>query len=63
MYSSRILITYTGCFKANLDTLTGFYDKYTMCTEKIGVYLFSVHMEFHFIAINQKKITVYIVKI
>ena len=38
----------TGCFKANLDTLTGDYDKYTMCIEKIVVDLFSVHMGISF---------------
>ena len=38
----------TGWFKANLDTLTGDYDKYTMCFEKIVVELFSVHMDISF---------------
>ena len=38
----------TGWFKANLDTLTGDYDKYTMCIEKIVVDLFSVHMDISF---------------
>ena len=40
---------YTGCFKANLYTLTGDCDKYTMCTEKIVVELFSVHLEISFV--------------
>ena len=38
----------TGCFKANFYTLTGDYDKYTVCTEKIVVDFFSVHMEILF---------------
>ena len=38
----------TGCFKAKIYTLTGDYDKYTVCTEKIVVDLFSVHMEILF---------------
>ena len=37
-----------GCFKAKIYTLTGDYDKYTVCTEKIVVDLFSVHMEILF---------------
>ena len=36
---------YTGWFKANLGTLTGDYDKCTMCFEKIAVELFLVHMD------------------
>ena len=49
-YSNVKLFIYTGCFKPNLDTLTGYRycDKYTMCTEKIVVYLFSVHMDISF---------------
>ena len=39
---------HTGCFKANGYTLTGDCDKYIMCTEKIVVDLFSVHMEISF---------------
>ena len=38
----------TGCFKANIYTLTNDYDKYAMCTEKIVVDLFSVHVEISF---------------
>ena len=38
----------TGCFKANGYTLTGDCDKYIVCTEKIVVDLFSVHMEISF---------------
>ena len=38
----------TGLFKSNLDTLTGDCDKYTVCTEKNMVDLFSVHMEISF---------------
>ena len=38
----------TGCFKANLDTSTGCNGKYTMCTEKIVVYSFSIHMDISF---------------
>ena len=55
--------TPTGCFKANLDTLTGYYDKYTMCTEKIVVELFSVHMEISFHGNKSEKKIVYKVKI
>ena len=39
---------HTGLFKSNLYTLTGNYDKYTVYTEKIMVYFFSVHMEISF---------------
>ena len=41
----------TGCFKANIYILIGDCGKYTMCTEKIVVDLFSVHT-----TINQEKI-------
>ena len=42
--------TDTGCFKANIYTLTNDYDKYAMCmcTEKIVVDLFSVYVEISF---------------
>ena len=53
----------TGWFKANLDTLTGDYDKYTMRFEKIVVELFSVHMDISFHSNKSEKITVYMVKI
>ena len=42
------ILCYTGLFKSNLYTLIGNYDKYTVCTEKIMVDLFSVHMEISF---------------
>ena len=38
----------TGCFKANICTLTCNCDKYTLCTEKNMVDLFSVHPEISF---------------
>ena len=47
----------TGCFKANLDTLTYNYDKYSMCTEKIMVDLFSVYPEISFDNNKSEKIT------
>ena len=48
---------FTGWFKANLDTLTGDYDNYTMCIEKIVVDLFSVHMEISFYSNKSEKNT------
>ena len=42
------LIEVTGCFKANGYTLTGDCDKYIVCTEKIVLDLFSVHVEISF---------------
>ena len=38
----------TGCFKANIYTLTGDCDKYTLCTKKNVAIIFSVHMEISF---------------
>ena len=47
----------TGWFKANLDTLTYYYDKNTMCTEKIMIDLFSVYPDISFDNNNSDKIT------
>ena len=47
----------TGLFKSNLDTLTGDYDKYSMCTEKIMIDLFSVYPEISFDNNKSEKIT------
>ena len=48
---------HTGCFKANVDTLTGDCDKYTMCTEKIVVELFSVYPEISLDNSKSEKLT------
>ena len=50
-------ISLTGCFKANIYTLTGDCDKYTKCTEKIVVDLLSVHPEISFDNNKSEKIT------
>ena len=54
-FSSRI--GPTGCFKANGYTLTGDCDKYTLCTEKIMVDLFSDYPEISFDNNKPEKIT------
>ena len=53
-------VQFTGCFKANLYTLTSGCDKYIMCTEKIVVDLFSVHMEISFHDNKSEKILLFI---
>ena len=53
----------TGWFKANLYTLTAYYDKYTMCFKKIVVELFSEHMDISFYSNKSEQITFNIVKI
>ena len=52
-----MVFSYTGWFKANLDTLTNDYDKYSACTEKIMVYLFSVYPDISFDNNKTEKIT------
>ena len=52
-----LCLKYTGCFKANVYTLTGDCDKYTLCTEKIMVDLFSVYPEISFDNNKPEKIT------
>ena len=47
----------TGWFKANLDTLTNDYDKYSVCTEKTMVDLFSAYPEISFDNNKSEKIT------
>ena len=47
----------TGCFKANIYTLTSDCDKYTLCTVKIAVDLFSVHTEISFHSEKLEKIS------
>ena len=47
----------TGCSDTVLDTLSGYYDKYTECIEKIMVNLFSIYAEISFHNNKQGKIT------
>ena len=51
------LLLHTGCFKANVYTLTGDCDKYTKYTEKVVVELLSVHLEISFDNNKSEKIT------
>ena len=53
----------TGCFNSVFDTLSGYYNKYTMRTEKIVVDFFSVHRDISFHNNKLEKITVHTVKI
>ena len=54
-FEKSIFFSLTGCFKANLDTLTNDYDKYIMSTEKIMVDLFPVYPEISFDNIKSEK--------
>ena len=47
----------TGLFKSNLDTLTGDYDMYSLCTEKIMIDLVLVYPEISFDNNKSEKIT------
>ena len=47
----------TGCFKANVYTLTNDCDKYSMCSEKIMVDLLLVYPEISFDNNKSEKIT------
>ena len=49
--------SYTGWFKANLDTLTNDYDKNSACTGKIMIDLFSVYLDISFDNNKSEKIT------
>ena len=47
----------TGCSDTVLDTLSGYYDEYTECIEKIMVNLFSIYAEISFHNNKPGKIT------
>ena len=61
--SDHMRVAYTGCFNSVFDTLSGYYNKYTMRTEKIVVDFFSVHRDISFHNNKLEKITVHTVKI
>ena len=46
--NKRAYTLHTGCFKANVYTLTNDCDKYSMCSEKIMVDLLLVYPEISF---------------
>ena len=54
---------YTGWFKSVIDTLPGYYDKYTVCTKKIIVNFFSIYRDILFYNNKLGKIAVHTVKI
>ena len=53
----------TGWFKSVIDTLPGYYDKYTVSNKKIVVDFFSLYRDILFYNNNLGEITIHTVKI